>query len=229
MPSGPDPARPAAAGARTAVCICVDDFGLHPAVNDAVFALARRGRISATSAMVGGAGWTDGAARLRAGELPALEVGLHLDLTEPLIRSGDLRMPLRRLIGASYARRLDAGRLRAEVERQLDAFESDLGRPPAYVDGHQHVHQLPQVRDALLSVLSARYPGGGRRPWLRATRPRAALAHPKAAVIAALGARAPRASRRTRPCWASTTSPAMRRATAGCSPAGWRRRVPATC
>ncbi len=117
MPTGQNPAWPVATGARTAVCICVDDFGVHPAVNDAVFALACCGRISATSAMVGGAGWASGAARLRAGELPSIEVGLHLDLTEPLIRSGDLRMPLRRLIGASYARRLAAVRLQAEVER----------------------------------------------------------------------------------------------------------------
>lgn len=52
------------------------------------------------------------------------------------------------------------------------------------------MHQLPQVRDALLRVLSVRYPAAGKRPWLRSTRPRAALAHPKAVVIAALGSHA---------------------------------------
>lgn len=178
----------------TPICICVDDFGLHPAINQAVLALADARRISATSAMVGGSAWDEGAAQLRAlGSASPIEVGLHLDFTEPAIHDGEVRMPLRSLILASYARRLDPAQLRREISRQLDAFEARLQRPPAYVDGHQHVHQLPQVREALLAVLNARYPAEGPRPWLRSTWPRpglvgSVLANPKAAVIAVLGA-----------------------------------------
>lgn len=188
----PAPATPAAASATTALCICVDDFGLHEAINEAVLRLAEGARISSTSAMVRGAAWADGAARLRRAGAPRVEVGLHLDFTEPLIEGGLVRLPLPRLIVASYARRLDPARLRRAITLQLDAFEAELGRPPAFVDGHQHVHQLPQVRDALLDVLAARYAEAGARPWLRSTRPRrgwlGSLARePKAAVIAALG------------------------------------------
>src|SRR3546814_20597197 len=43
-----------------------------------------------------------------------------------------------------------------------------MGRAPDFVDGHQHVHQFPQIRAALLNELERRYASG--RPWLRYTR-----------------------------------------------------------
>ena len=42
-----------------------------------------------------------------------------------------------------------------------------MGEAPNFVDGHQHVHQLPLIRDALVDELAARY--GDRKPWLRHT------------------------------------------------------------
>ncbi len=48
------------------VCLCVDDFGLHAAINDAVLHLLELGRIGATGAMVDGPAWTAGAAALHA-------------------------------------------------------------------------------------------------------------------------------------------------------------------
>lgn len=173
------------------LCICVDDFGLHGGINRAALALAEAGRVHAVSAMVGGPAWAEGAAALRRADAARLDVGLHLDLTECPLQPA-LRRPLRSLIASAYLRRLDADALRAEVRLQLDAFEQAMGRPPAYVDGHQHVHQLPVVREVLLAELLRR---DGPRPWLRATRgPRAPGAHPdaatrfKAAVIECLGA-----------------------------------------
>ncbi len=190
VPAAADPARPA-----TPICICVDDFGLHPAINQAVLDLALHQRISATSAMTHGAAWSEGAALLRELGPPALEVGLHLDFTEPQISTGQVRASLSRMIVASHLHRLDLARLRGDIEAQLDAFEARLKRPPSFVDGHQHVHQLPQVRDVLLQTLAVRYPEPGHRPWLRCTWPRDGLLGsvrrtPKAAVIGLLGARA---------------------------------------
>ena len=57
-------------------------------------------------------------------------------------------------------------------------------RPPAFVDGHRHVHQLPVVRQALLRALRARY--GRALPFVRCTVPRR-WRGAKALVIAALG------------------------------------------
>jgi predicted glycoside hydrolase/deacetylase ChbG (UPF0249 family) len=71
------------------------------------------------------------------------------------------------IVGAAFIGELDELALRDEVRRQLDAFEHALGRGPSHVDGHQHVHQLPQVRDAVVAALFER---GGRLPWLRNTR-----------------------------------------------------------
>ena len=53
----------------------------------------------------------------------------------------------------------------AEIARQLDAFEDRLGRPPDFIDGHQHVHVLPGVRHAVLEAAMRRYPAG--RVYLR--------------------------------------------------------------
>lgn len=171
--------------------ICVDDFGLHEGINQAVFALARQGRVQAVSAMVGGPAWSQGAPALRALDPRQVEVGLHLDLTECPLQPA-LRAPLGRLIVRAYLRRLDVAALRAEIHGQLDAFERAMGRAPAYVDGHQHVHQLPVVRTLLLQALADHYPQGGL--WLRATHSPQGAAHAdaragfKSHVIAFLGA-----------------------------------------
>lgn len=86
-------------------------------------------------------------------------------------------------------RRLAAVDIRAEIRAQLDTFEQMLGHGPAFVDGHQHVHQLPVVRHELLDELRSRY--RDRLPWLRSTRPANAVGHSliKARGIPLLGSR----------------------------------------
>ena len=68
-----------------------------------------------------------------------------------------------------------------------------MGRAPDFIDGHQHVHQLPQIRTALLQEMKQRYPVEG--PWLRGTRAPAQSGVPwqyrfKAKIIQTLGAAA---------------------------------------
>lgn len=162
------------------LCICADDFGLHPAVNEAVLRLVSMGRLQATSAMVGAPAWAAGAGALASIDAAHLDVGLHLDLTDH-----PLTVPARPLAGWLLRGLLDIQLLLREVHAQLDAFEQALGRMPAYVDGHQHVHQFPGVRDALLTALTARYPG--HHPWLRSTRPGSGGVKP--CVIDVLGRR----------------------------------------
>jgi chitin disaccharide deacetylase len=55
-------------------------------------------------------------------------------------------------------RKLPVPAVRDEWQAQMQAFEKAYGRPPAHIDGHQHVHHLPQVRDALIELL-AQKPG----------------------------------------------------------------------
>lgn len=167
------------------LCVCVDDFGLHEGVNDAVSVLAREGLITAVSCMTQGPAWSSGAKLWQGALREQVDLGLHLNLTESFATSS-IHGPLPRLIVQTYLGRQNPERLRHEISRQIDAFELAINGPPDFVDGHQHVHQLPQVRQALIAELQERYPH--HKPWIRNTRgpwP----SSPKQRLIAALGAR----------------------------------------
>ena len=162
--------------------VCADDFGQSEPIDRGILALARAGRLGAVSCLPLGPAL--------AGDLPALlatgvDAGVHLDLTEGL--GGSPAAGLGAVILRAHLGALDRAALSAQLRSQLDAFERLAARPPAFVDGHRHVHQLPQVRRALLAELARRWPG--RVPPVRVTVPRRGRG-PKAALIAALGGRA---------------------------------------
>jgi predicted glycoside hydrolase/deacetylase ChbG (UPF0249 family) len=69
------------------------------------------------------------------------------------------------VVRGAFLRRLPLHEIGAEIDRQLAAFEAALGRPPDFVDGHQHVHVLPGIRDELFQALDRR--GLRQRLWLR--------------------------------------------------------------
>lgn len=178
------------AGPLKTLVVCVDDFGYDGQVDDSILALARQGRVSATSVLVDAPRWpADAAALASLGD--RLDVGLHLNLSESFA-AGPRQLEWRSLVLRAYLGGLRREAMRREIARQLDAFEAGFGRAPDFVDGHRHVHQLPVVREALIEELAARY-SGPRKPWLRRTTP----AHDacastgerfKAWVIGALGA-----------------------------------------
>jgi len=168
-----------------AILLCADDYALHPLVDGAVEQLALAGRLSATSCMTTSPLWPAAAPRLRPLR-PRLAAGLHFNLTESHGGAHGAQA-LGAVIRQAYARQVPAEELRSAWRAQLDAFEQALGTPPDFIDGHQHVHQLPRVRDALLAELLARY-APHERPWVRSTAPAGGLwRSPKAAIIALLG------------------------------------------
>jgi predicted glycoside hydrolase/deacetylase ChbG (UPF0249 family) len=67
------------------------------------------------------------------------------------------------LTARAFAGRLPLDAIAAEIERQCDRFEDLVGRPPAFIDGHQHVHMLPGIRGRFLKIASRRAPGA----WIR--------------------------------------------------------------
>lgn len=195
-----------------AVALCADDYGLAPGLGVAIRALLAAGRLGGTGCMVSGPHWPAEAALLRAlaaHGAPAFDAGLHLTLTDQpaavpssaLAPAGTLP-PLGRLLALALTRRLDTRAVAAEMERQLDLFEAAWGAPPAYVDGHHHVHQLPGVRDALLDLYDRRLRRHGTvvRYCTRSAAGivRAGVAVPRALLIAALGWRFSRAGRLAR-------------------------------
>ena len=128
---------------------------MHAAVDDAIVELAAKGCLTATSVLVDAQIPIEAIVRIR--QQP-IDLGLHLNLTESLGDVGlDQVLPLKTLIIKSHLRRLSTRWLRGRIEDQLDRFETYFGRAPDYVDGHLHIHQLPQVRTALVQSLRSRH------------------------------------------------------------------------
>lgn len=162
--------------------VTADDYAMSAAIDEGILALIEAGRVSATSCMALSPRWADAARLLTPAVRARCHLGLHLDLTEFAARP----VSLGRLILLACGRLLNEAALRQAIDEQLERFEAALGQPPDYVDGHQHVHQLPQVRDALMAVLSRRHPTGATRPWLRISDAGVAQGW-KGRLIAALG------------------------------------------
>ncbi len=142
--------------------LCADDYGLTPGVSRGITDLLSAGRLSATSCMSVAAAWPDAAADLTP-FFGRADIGLHLTLThlKPLgpmpLLAPEGRLPaLGDLMRMALTRRLDRGEIAAELERQLDAFVAAAGRPPDFLDGHQHVHILPVIREAVIDLIERR-------------------------------------------------------------------------
>lgn len=179
------------AGSVRRLTVCVDDVGLHAGVNAAALALWRQGRVSSWSVLVDGPAAAEVVRPVDAGA--TLEIGWHLNLTEALPGAGFVR-PLPRLIADAYCGRLsgtERARLAEEIARQWHRFLALFGHAPEFIDGHQHVHQLPGVREVLLALL-VRENGTGHRPWIRRCTPpqRFGADGVKPAIVGALGAQA---------------------------------------
>jgi chitin disaccharide deacetylase len=167
------------------VIINADDYAMDSGVDAAICELAAKGRITAASAMVLSPRWPEAARAAR--DAPPLSWGLHLDLTSHFAEGPFRGQNLPALIAKAQARLIDPVALRRTVARQLTLFEECRGEPPDFVDGHQHVHHLPLVRDVLIDAIGARYGGGEERIGVRICTPRR-WRGAKAAIVAGTGA-----------------------------------------
>jgi predicted glycoside hydrolase/deacetylase ChbG (UPF0249 family) len=166
------------------IWLCADDYGIAPGVNTAIRDLVARGRINATSVMVAAPAFERSdadALSLLNWEEPRAAIGLHVTLTAPFKpmtpiygpTRDDAFLPLEATMLAAFLGRLDPDRITMEIATQLKAFVTAFGRTPDFIDGHQHVHLFPQVRDAFLSVVKEVAPEawvrqcGRSMPWLR--------------------------------------------------------------
>ncbi|MGX6570705.1 MULTISPECIES: hopanoid biosynthesis-associated protein HpnK [Cupriavidus] len=141
--------------------VTADDFGLHPAVNEAVELAHRDGVLNAASLMVGAPAVADAVERAR--RLPSLRVGLHVVLADgpatlPRARIPDL-VDAEARFGSAMA--LDGCRffflprvrrqLAAEIRAQFEAFAA-TGLPLDHVNTHKHFHLHPTVLSLILSI-----------------------------------------------------------------------------
>ncbi len=153
------------------VAICADDYGLSHGVSAGILEALDAGRLTAVSALVNGPRWPAMGRELlrRSG---GADIGLHFNLTlgrplgaMPLFAPTGAFPPLAKVIRQAMRGKLPMEEIRAEIDRQLDRFEAVMEHRPDFVDGHQHVHGLPGIREALLDALLARKLAG--RAWIR--------------------------------------------------------------
>lgn len=130
--------------------VTADDFGLSPGVNRGILRGHLQGVVTAASLM---ANLPHARAAVRLARCtPTLDVGIHLNLTGgfPVSDAGLLTRPdgrfrpvheiALRTAFSDLARRQAIDELRAQIERALD-----WGLTPSHLDGHHHVHVLPQL------------------------------------------------------------------------------------
>lgn len=153
------------------IALCADDYGLSHGVSVGILKALDAGRLTAVSALVNGPRWPAmGRELLRRGA--NADIGLHFNLTlgRPLGAMPEFAPtgafpPVSKVIRMAMRGKLPMNEIRAEIDRQLDRFEAVLERGPDFVDGHQHIHGLPGLREALLDAMLARRLAG--RTWVR--------------------------------------------------------------
>ena len=146
---------------RVPLIVCADDYGLDAGIDDGIEALARLGRLSAVSCLASSPRWP-GAARQLQAVPPWVARGLHFNLTEGVPCSPALQRhwprlpPLGRLMAEAHLGLLPTTLIHQELLAQLARFEQHAASAPAYIDGHQHVHHLPGVRQSVVHEASRR-------------------------------------------------------------------------
>lgn len=144
------------------IVLCADDYALSPGVSDGILELVKVGRLSAVGCMTTSSFFPEYGKKLTSLN-DQIDIGLHFTLTDlPPISSASSLAPENKFPAiASLTRRALFGKLpREEIRRelacQINKFADVIGRPPDFIDGHQHVHQLPGVRDIIVEFVASR-------------------------------------------------------------------------
>ena len=133
------------------IIINADDIGMHPTIDAATLLLAEYGIVTSASLMV--LARPDRISINTFKEFKT-DLGLHLDFTSMAANTRyRTSHDISSMILWTHCRRMDAEQIRSIIREQLDRFCTMVGEPPQFIDGHEHVHQLPMVRSALIDVL----------------------------------------------------------------------------
>jgi chitin disaccharide deacetylase len=141
--------------------VCADDFGLDPAVNEAVERAHRDGILTAASLMVGAPAAADAVARAR--RLPGLHVGLHVVVVDgrsvlparevPALVDGDGSFR-NDLVRAGFRFAFDPAakaQLEREIGAQFAAFRA-TGLALDHANAHRHMHLHPTVGRLIIAT-----------------------------------------------------------------------------
>ncbi len=157
-----------------------DDFGLTPGVSAGILGAHRHGIVTSTTALVNRA--------IPSGQIDAalgsgIGIGLHINLTlgAPITGAPSLVDGSGRFV--RDARQVAAGartrEIEAEIEAQLERFETLFHRLPTHLDTHHHIGLLPPVREIVLArAVRCRVPVRSQNPLARQAARSAGLATP---------------------------------------------------
>ncbi|XP_067119110.1 carbohydrate deacetylase-like [Centruroides vittatus] len=148
---------------RRLLIVNADDFGYCAGRNEGIIRCIRENGVSSVSVLVNGMA-VEEARLLRSFPLHSLSVGLHFNISEgcplsPVSSIPSLLDKENHFLGkfSFHQASIKGEIINEEVERELTAqvnhFKLLMDRPPTHVDGHQHVHVFPGVRDAFAKVL----------------------------------------------------------------------------
>ncbi|XP_017590462.1 PREDICTED: carbohydrate deacetylase isoform X4 [Corvus brachyrhynchos] len=139
-----------------------DDFGYCPRRNQGIVDCFLAGAISNVSLLVNGSAAADAAKLARRHNIP---IGLHANLSEgsPVCEVLKTNSSLLNQDGFFHGKMgfrtalskglLNMSEVKQELKAQVELFHELTGHLPPHMDGHQHVHVLPEVRQVFAEVL----------------------------------------------------------------------------
>lgn len=138
------------------ICYCADDYALNGQISHAVRTLLQNDVIHATSCMTQSPIWNEQSnelLKLKTEITHTFEIGLHLNFTHAFNSDKILYYSLSELIIKSWTKRLNKKAIRDSIEQQWKLFVDAMGSQPDFIDGHQHIHQFPVIRNILFEFL----------------------------------------------------------------------------
>lgn len=135
------------------ITLCADDFGLNPNISLGIINLVCLKHLSAVSCMTNMPDFITFSDELKKCQNQE-QIGLHFNLTEGHFVSEPEKKcySLNELLIKTHLRLYNESFFVREFKAQLENFVKVMGFYPHFVDGHQHVHQFPGVREAILLV-----------------------------------------------------------------------------
>lgn len=129
--------------------LCADDYAQSPAISAGILRLVEAGRLQAVSCLTESPRWKTDADELLA-VAGDCAIGLHFNLTLPF---GQTERRVSTVLTQACARAISAAWVRRRFDEQWEAFVRVTGRFPDFVDGHQHVHVFPGIREVVVERL----------------------------------------------------------------------------
>lgn len=132
------------------VALCADDYAINSNVSEAILSLIDKQRITAVSCMTDSDCWKKYGDKLKIHN-GKVDMGLHLNLTENILIRGKT-LSIFEFLLRSHLNKIDISFCYYHLCRQMKNFIHTMGRPPDFIDGHQHIHHLPFIRKMVLRL-----------------------------------------------------------------------------